>query len=278
METQIFQYTDYREYLRDWFDEKKQSNPRFSYRIFAQKAGYNSSGYYQNVVKGTNRLSKAYLLKFVKAMSLDTKEAKYFEYLLEFNHAKKSEDKEKYYNLMTALIPVDLFRFKALHREFYSKWYHAPVLKSLELIEITSLDQFSPIQDFIYPKLKEVEITESLQLLYSLNMIEQNQGRWMPKFENVIGGAEVGVKAIRHYQELMIERSKFALNYYDPSLRFFENQTLTISRQDVPEIQSVLREAREKIRSIVSQSEDHNQLYHLNFQLFPLSKINEELS
>lgn len=277
MKIQIFQYTDYREYLRDWFAEKKQLNPRFSHRIFAKKAGYNSSGYYQNVVKGTNRLSRVYLSKFVKAMSLDAKEAKYFEYLLEFNHAKKSEVKEKYYNLMTALIPVDLFRFKALHREFYSKWYHSPVLKSLELLELTSLDQASLIQDFIYPKLKEGEITESLKLLKSLNMIELREGRWIPKFENVIGGAEVGVKAIRHYQELMIERSKFALNHYDPQVRFFENQTLTISHQDVPEIQSILREAREKIRSIVSQSQGHNQLYHLNFQLFPLSAINEEL-
>jgi hypothetical protein len=41
----IFNYTDYRKFLYDWFEEKKKDNPSVSFRMIAGKVGYKAPSY-----------------------------------------------------------------------------------------------------------------------------------------------------------------------------------------------------------------------------------------
>jgi len=38
----LFTYTDFRKYLADFYEEKKQTTRYFTYRYFSQKAGFKS--------------------------------------------------------------------------------------------------------------------------------------------------------------------------------------------------------------------------------------------
>jgi len=49
----IFQYLNYREYLADWFQEKKKLNKSFSYKVLANKAGFKSKSFFPQVVDGS---------------------------------------------------------------------------------------------------------------------------------------------------------------------------------------------------------------------------------
>jgi uncharacterized protein (TIGR02147 family) len=40
----IFDYTDYRKLLVDYYEEHKKNNPAFSYQVFASKAGIPQPG------------------------------------------------------------------------------------------------------------------------------------------------------------------------------------------------------------------------------------------
>ncbi|MFH1761525.1 MAG: TIGR02147 family protein [bacterium] len=83
----VFDYTDYRRYLADYYTEQKEINPSFSYRYFAQKAGYNSSGMYKDIVSGRTNIKPGFIAKLSKAIRHGKREEEYFETMVLFNQA-----------------------------------------------------------------------------------------------------------------------------------------------------------------------------------------------
>jgi uncharacterized protein (TIGR02147 family) len=66
----IFNYQDYRQFLGDYYEEKKAMHPSFSYQSFSQKAGFASKSFVFNVIKGKKALSRNSVVKLSIAMNL----------------------------------------------------------------------------------------------------------------------------------------------------------------------------------------------------------------
>ena len=54
----IFNYSDYREFLRDFFDMKKRVNPSWSYGLWSSKLGLNSISSITMVINGQRHAGK----------------------------------------------------------------------------------------------------------------------------------------------------------------------------------------------------------------------------
>ena len=67
--SEIFRYADYRSFLRDYFVSQKKAIPGFSYRLFAQKAGFASPAFFKLVVDGKKNLSKESVLIDLKGFA-----------------------------------------------------------------------------------------------------------------------------------------------------------------------------------------------------------------
>ena len=81
----VLSYIDYRRYLRDFYEEKKHTTHFFSTRYFAQKAGLSSPSFLREVITGKKNLGKQSVDKFIRALELTGKEARFFKYLVFFN-------------------------------------------------------------------------------------------------------------------------------------------------------------------------------------------------
>ncbi|MEK6707082.1 MAG: TIGR02147 family protein, partial [Bdellovibrionota bacterium] len=94
----VFEFTDYRAYLKTFYEAKKDANTHYSMSTFARKAGLgqNSRGYLKLVIEGKRSLTPHTLRRFVEALGLAAREAMYFENLVYFNQAKTSKDREYY--------------------------------------------------------------------------------------------------------------------------------------------------------------------------------------
>ena len=88
----LFEYLNYRDYLRDYYEEKKRLSSFYSYRLFSQKAGFSAPNVLKLVTEGKRNLSKESVFKFVKALGFNKKEAEYFENLVFFNQAKSIKE------------------------------------------------------------------------------------------------------------------------------------------------------------------------------------------
>jgi len=99
----VFDFINYRDFLRAYYHDQKQKNPFFSFRYFALKAKINSSGFYKNVMDGKRSLGRSLIFKFTTTLHLTPKEAEYFENMVYQNDAKSEGEKNVYLNRMREL-------------------------------------------------------------------------------------------------------------------------------------------------------------------------------
>ncbi|MBQ5463997.1 MAG: TIGR02147 family protein, partial [Fibrobacter sp.] len=89
----IVEYTDFRLYMRDFYEERKRCSA-FSWREFSKVAGFSSPSYMKVVCDGKSNLSRIGIERTGAAMGLSGFEMDYFREMVVFGQAE-SEDKKK---------------------------------------------------------------------------------------------------------------------------------------------------------------------------------------
>ena len=84
----VYDYRDYRAFLRDWWEHRKGIDRRLSLRSFARRAGYESFSLYRNIASGLRNLTPRYLPGFQKALGLNEREQEFFALLVDFTHSR----------------------------------------------------------------------------------------------------------------------------------------------------------------------------------------------
>ena len=74
----VYEYVDYRQFLRDHFAASKRLKKQYSFRFFARQAGLSSSNFLKLVMDGKRNLGPTTIAKFVKALKLDAEAATFF--------------------------------------------------------------------------------------------------------------------------------------------------------------------------------------------------------
>lgn len=90
----LFDYDDFRKFLQDYFEEQKKMRAVFSHRFFAAKAGFSSSSYCLNVIRGRFNLTQKSIEKIAKAMEFEPLQKSYFEALVQYNQAHQVDERE----------------------------------------------------------------------------------------------------------------------------------------------------------------------------------------
>src|SRR5689334_2694110 len=89
----VFRYLDYRRYLADYYRAKKSKG--FSYRAFSRAAGLGAPNYLKLVIAGQRNLTAAMAERFAAACGLSGEAGDYFTQLVEFNQARKVEQRNR---------------------------------------------------------------------------------------------------------------------------------------------------------------------------------------
>ena len=98
----VYDYTDYRAYLRDYYVAEKARRPAFSYRYFARRAGHTSPNFLKLVIEGKRNLGPASDTAFARALELDAEEAGFFAELVAYGQAKNDEAKNRHLSRIMA--------------------------------------------------------------------------------------------------------------------------------------------------------------------------------
>lgn len=67
----IYQYTDYRKYLREYYEAKRATDKQFTHRHIAQIVGFKSTGTFAQILQGKTNISPQTLERFVLFLSLE---------------------------------------------------------------------------------------------------------------------------------------------------------------------------------------------------------------
>jgi len=267
----IFQYADYRMFLKDMYEERKKESKVFSFRGFAQKAG-TAPSLLADIIEGRRSLSLEVMEKYATALGMTERERRYFGHMVRFVNARKSREKNEAFGEMSVLRRQTYLRFlDPVQYEFWSQWHHAAVR------ELVTIEGFQEDPDWIAkhlePRITPVQARKSLELLLKLGLLVRgDNGKLHPADPAISSEYETPSLVIRHFNQEMISQALTAADRILPADREIGGLTLGLSKECYDRVKQRIRIFKEEILTMVLEDSRASELVaQLNIQLFPLT-------
>ena len=263
-------YLDYRVFLRDHYEARKEDTGFFSYRYMSQKLDIDP-GQLVKILQGKLHLPQRSLPAVVRLCKLEGREAEYFEELVRFNRARTREEINRCFDRLTVLRGVEVSEVEPLQAEFYRRWHHTAIRALLGLGPFTG--DAASLGRMCVPPVTEEEAAESIALLESLGLVVRDeQGALVLAATHISPADGVPVDAIRAFQRDTIQLAERALREIDREEREISTITVALSGGDLATVRTWVADLKRQIQSLATQSQEPDRVYHLNVQLFPVGK------
>ena len=273
---EIFKYIDYRQYLADYYTERKETTRYFSYRFFAERAGIKSPVFLKQVIDGQRNLTRTMIEKFILALNLKKKESIFFKNLVLFNQAKVAHEKQEHYSILLSMMEyVEEYQLTADQYEYFEKWYNCVVRELICLYNFN--DNFHILATMVQPHITQVEAKKAVALLLRLNLIQKKETRYVQTSTAIISSDERISSARRTFNSLMLTLANNTIDTLPVDVRNISGITMGVSKPCYDVIIAEITAFKERIKSIVAQDTASTRVYHLGIQLFPLSDDISEL-
>jgi uncharacterized protein (TIGR02147 family) len=267
----IFTYDDYRQYLRDFYQERKGQSHSYSFRYFAKKAGLNSPNYFKLVMDGERSLTHRNIHKFAIGLGLGEKERIYFENLVYFNQASDATEKDVYAkNLESLRKHDDRTLLTPDQYEIYSNWY------PLAIRELLLFDNFDTSPKRVAARFDHrftpQQAKEALALLTRLRFIEADPktGKLRVTRQSMQTPDLTKSDAILKFHKTMIQMTAGAVESQTSKERCLSSLTVSVNKKDLPEAFRRVSEFCREMDALFGKSKNYDSVYQMNVQLFRL--------
>lgn len=272
---EIVEYTDYRKFIQDYYDERKRSSA-FTWRDFARDAGFSSPIYLKYVCEGKKNLSVGAAGSVAAAMGLAGFESTYFVLMVSYAHAKSDTAKRAAFEERCALARAHKVRVLGKEEFDYFKSWKNPVLRELA----PHMPGAKPLEmaHACKQKISAAEVSETLDFLVKAKLLKKDRsGNYRQTDKSIsMGSVDAVPVAARDMQRQMGE---FAVKALDLPLseRDMSGLTLGLTRRAYERIRKELADCRRRIVAIAAEDDETEQVYRLNLQLFPMTeKLDKE--
>jgi len=273
----LFDYLDYRLFLRDFFNWKREAEPAFSLRTFLGKVSHSlaSSGILSAVLKGKRKLSPKLRMKFVKALGLKEKEAQYFALLVEFNEARSMDEKNHFF---TQLSRFRTSKAKVVREEqfgFYAKWFYLVVWCYFG----TNHKERNPaiIAKHIRPNLSAAQVEEAITLLLRLKLLKKTANGYTPTEAHIRTEDEVKEWVAQHHHREFLDMAAHQLDEVSADERQYQTLVFSASHHTFEVVKERMLAFQEELREIFSRDSEEDGVFTLSMQLYPNSVLSNGL-
>lgn len=275
-EIQIRNYLDYRQYLKDLSAHFKAHYSDFSSRTFSQLAELGGNSYLTMILNGERNLTPVTVAKFSKALRLNAKETLYFENLVLFNQTKNEDERDRYFTRLAELrhrTPAT-----GLKREQFK--YMSNSLFAI-VREMTSLPNFQDDPEWIASKLRRPatkgQVAYALETLNNLGLVVRgDDGRYRHSETLLQSPDDVGAADIMNYHRQILSESKEAVFNVPYEEWDMASMTLPVQKKNISQVMGILSKCREEIASLINNdSPDYHEVFQINMQVFPVTKVQQ---
>jgi uncharacterized protein (TIGR02147 family) len=268
----VYEYVDYRQFLRDHFAANKKLKKQYSFRFFARQAGLSSSNFLKLVMDGKRNLGPPTIAKFVTALKLDAEAATFFADLVALDQAQTVTERNRAFERVAANR-----RFRAARRldgplfKYLTHWYYPAVRELAGRADFR--DDPAWIAKALMPRITVRQARAALKTLRDLGLlVEDEQGRLVRGETSLTTGHEVRSIVIPAYHRQMIERAASAIEDVAPDERDVSALTVCIRASSLGDLKARIHRFREEMLERCDSEDDPEQVYQLCIQLFPLSR------
>lgn len=267
----IYRYHDHRLFLNELIAFLKETQPGFSLRSLAQKAGI-AVGHLSMMLSGARALSGDALEKMGKPLGLTAAERTHLDLLRLFSESDSLEVRA------SALERIQ--RFGAYQRSnpkesetfrYLTRWLNVAIR------EMVSLKDFRAEPEWIVERLRKrlslKQVEEALSFLVENRYVEltpDKKANLPQKTVKCFGSVFRLVLGQFHRQMLELASESFDNTSHDE--RNITGQTIAIADEDWPRLRNILDETITKLGDLEKNEKPKDTVYHITFAAFPLTK------
>lgn len=270
----VFEYLDYREFLRDYYNQKKKANPAFSLRVFSDRIGFKAKDFISRVMNGEKNLSGQSIPKVASGLRLGKHETEFFVALVEFNQAGTTEERNAAFEVMQAVLKVVRFAEKQHvlgHVQYmvYSHWRHLTIRS---LIGMFGFDgDYEALSRQVHPRVTADEAKKSVQLLEECLLIKKDEnGKYVLTESAITTGDRTSKLALRGYHQHCLKLASESIDRDPPGNRHISGLTLGISQEGYERIVERINAFRKEIALIAEEDQGSDRVFQMEFALFPV--------
>ncbi len=273
----VYDFLDYRAYLRAYYEAAKRTRPSFSFRLFSKLAGLRSPNFLKLVIEGERNLGADSIARFAVALGLDAPDSEFFADLVAFGQAQTMGEKNRAFERIAASR-----RFRQARRidgelfAYLSHWYHPAVRELAARADFREDPRWIAAE--LRPKITVAEAAEALKLLLSLGLLvrDANSGRIVRGEPTLTTEHEVSALGAAAFHRQMLERAGQSIELFSREKRDLAALTVCVSPKTAALVKERIHQFREALAEICDSDEEGRVVYQLNVQWFPLSSAEED--
>ena len=266
----IKNYLEYRDFLRDFYNEKKETAPYFSYRYMGAKLSIDAS-HLVKIFQKQRHISSKSIEQFIDFCGLTGTDAEYFSSLVFFNKAKSDRDIKQHYERLLALRGVNAYTIEKKQYEYYQKWYYSAILTLLDFYPFTG--DYKKLAARLDPPITEAQARKAIKLLKTLGLVTQRSNGTLELTNKIVTSGEGCPSiAVKTFQEETMKLAMESLHRHDRQERNISTVTMTMAKKDLNEINGTIEEFRATLLKFAADAKKPDTVYQLNIQLFPVTQ------
>lgn len=178
----IYQYDDFRAFLKDRFEakvrEEEAAGRKFSQRGFAREAGFANPGYFNDVIKGFKPLSENAIEKMAGVFGMKPHETEFLKLITEYGQARTVEKKDLLYKQILSRRNRSKFtRLNPALSKYYQDIRYALVRGAIEVLDFRG--DYEALAGFLDPPVPVAVVKVLVRELCEWGLVEQDaEGRY----------------------------------------------------------------------------------------------------
>jgi uncharacterized protein (TIGR02147 family) len=267
----IFDYLDYRLFLREWYEHKKAENAAISYQWITQRAGLKSKSVVAAVIGGSRHLSSDSVFKIAEVIGLEGKALAYFQDLVALAKARtRMEQDHCLQRLMHYNHRSEATLLRKSHYEFYAHWYHNTILQIITSVDFN--EDYEWLGSLLQPAIAARTARASVRLLLRLELVRKEQGRYVLTQRAMTTGDEVRSVAVRAFHRQALELATEAIDTIASEEREISCVLGVLSAEGFAQAKKEIQQFRQRMAQLMRADQGSGKVHHFQFQLYPTSK------
>ncbi|MGL1901327.1 MAG: TIGR02147 family protein [Fibrobacterales bacterium] len=272
-EKNIYEFLDYREFLRYVYELRNQTSQSFTYRSIAQKLNMHHS-LVARIFRGERHISDKSIHEFAKVIGLKKLKRDYFSLLVTYGKSDKPEVIKECFEKMMHLKPVKVMVVQDSEYRLFKNWYSQAIHGVLEFFPFSG--DYRALSQKLSPAITISEAKEGIEVLKNLNFIaEDDDGNWRPVNAHLTSGDRWKSAAIHSYHKEILALASNSLDIHRKDQRDFSSLTISMDSEDVPVIKEILKKTRDTIVKTVGRkdADKSDSVFQLALNFFPMSRL-----
>lgn len=266
----LFSFSDYREFLRLYYEHRRQGQPSFSYRFMSSRLEIDP-GQLSRILQGKLHLPQRALAATLKLCRFNPREAAFFEELVRLGRCRNADESARCRERLEALRSVTSRELSARSEGFYGHWRHAVIRALVGFVDASGDGRH--LGKLCLPAQSGEDAAASVRLLEETGLVVRDQeGRLRPTDPHVVPGDGVSSAVLRRWHGQSLDLAVQSLELFGPDRRDVSTLTVALSSKDLGIVRGWIADLRRQVKALAGAVDSPSQVVDVCVQVFPVAR------